>query len=230
MFTVFNRQFDISVVPFTKILLVMSSVAIVSGSVLAVAQTNIKRMLAYSSVGQIGYIVFGAAIANETSMAGSMLHILNHALMKGALFMVVGGVVYRTGIENIRDLKGLGRKMPWSMAAFTVGALSMIGVPLTVGFVSKWYLAVGAVEAGLWYLVPVILLSSLMTAVYFWRIIESIYFSAPIKAVERREQPLEMLVPTVAMSALCIVFGVAAWVPLEVAQKAAAMLLGGGGL
>jgi multicomponent Na+:H+ antiporter subunit D len=192
MFTVFNVHFDVSSVPFSKILLFLSCIAILAGSVLAISQTNIKRMLAYSSVGQIGYIVFGAALINKTAMAGSLLHILNHALMKGALFLVV------------------------------------IGVPLTVGFVSKWYLALGAIEAGMWYLVPVILLSSLLTAVYFWRIIEGIYFGKPAVEGERLEQPMGMLVPTAVMAALCVVFGVSATLPLAVAKAAANMLLGGG--
>jgi len=227
MFTVFNVHFDVTAVPFSKIMLVLSSVAILAGSILAISQTNLKRMLAYSSVGQIGYIVFGAALINQTAMAGSLLHILNHALMKGTLFLVAGGVVYCTGVERISDLRGMGRRMPVTMAAFTVGALSMIGVPLTVGFVSKWYLALGAIEAGMWYLVPVILISSLLTAIYFWRIIEGIYFGKSVHE-ERHEQPMGMLVPTVVMAALCIVFGVSADLPIRVAKLAAAMLLGGG--
>lgn len=238
MFTVFKVEFDLEVVPVTKILLVFSSIAIVAGSVLAVAQTNIKRMLAYSSVGQIGYIVLGAALINQSAMTGSLIHILNHALMKGTLFLVVGCVVYRTGIEDIAGLKGMGKKMPFSMAAFTIGGLSMIGVPLTVGFVGKWYIAVGALKAGMWFIVPVLLVSSLLTAVYFWRIIEGIYFSpaaglqpSPVSGHGgtglRGDAPAGMLVPTLILAALCIIFGVAAFIPLSVAGKAASMLLGG---
>jgi multicomponent Na+:H+ antiporter subunit D len=228
MFTVFSLEFDLFVVPVTTILLVLASAAIIMGSVLAIAQTNIKRMLAYSSVGQIGYIVLGAALINRTAMTGSLIHILNHALMKGGLFLAVGAVVYRTGIEDVSGLRGMGKKMPLTMAAFTVGALSMIGVPLTVGFVSKWYLAVGAMEAGMWYVVPVILASSLLTAVYFWRIIESIYFGKPETAAPSAEAPAGMLIPTLTMAGLCIVFGVAAPVSLSIAKQAAVMLLGGG--
>lgn len=246
----FNVEFHIEVVPMTKILLVLSSVAIVVGSVLAISQTNIKRMLAYSSVGQIGYIVLGAVMINETAMTGSLIHILNHAIMKGALFLVVGAVVYKTGIENISGLRGMGKRMPFSMAAFTIAALSMIGVPLTVGFVSKWYIAIGALSAGLWYVVPVILLSSLLTAVYFWKIIESIYFkevetkphtadNSEINIVQpafsnpqytldnRDEAPLSMLIPTLILAGLCIFFGIAAFLPISIAEKAASMLLGG---
>lgn len=207
-----------------------SCLAIVAGSVLAIAQKSLKRMLAYSSIGQVGYIVLGFALVNKLALVGSLIHILNHALMKGTLFMVAGAVVYRTGAVNIDDLKGLGRKMPWSMAAFTIGGLSMIGVPLTVGFVSKWYLALGALDAGMWYVVPIILISSLLTAVYFWRIIESVYFySAPDTALSLgvTEAPAGMVVPTIVMALLCLVFGIIAYIPVHVATNAAAMLLGG---
>lgn len=238
MFTVFTVDFDLEIVPVTRIFIALSSAAIILGSVLAISQTNLKRMLAYSSVGQIGYIVLGAALVNELGLTGSIIHIFNHALMKGALFMVAGAVVYRTGSEQISDLRGMGRKMPFTMAAFTVGALSMIGVPLTVGFVSKWYLALGALEAGMWFLVPVILVSSLLTAVYFWRIVEAIYFRPFEAAAARpghafdgggrpvREAPFTMVVPMAVLAALCIVFGIAAHLPVSVAGRAASLLLG----
>ncbi|MGR3179668.1 MAG: monovalent cation/H+ antiporter subunit D family protein [Candidatus Anammoxibacter sp.] len=176
MFGVFKVEFDLEVVPVTKILLIVSSIAILAGSILAIAQTRLKWMLAYSSIGQIGYIVLGATLINQTAMTGSIIHILNHALMKGTLFMVVGCIVYKVGIEDISELKGMGKKMPFTMAAFTIAGLSMIGVPLTVGFVSKWHIAIGALDAGMWYFVPVLIISSLLTAVYFWRVIEMIYF------------------------------------------------------
>ncbi len=239
MFTVFKIEFDLEVVPVTKILLILSSIAIIAGSVLAITQTNIKKMLAYSSVGQIGYIVLGAALVNQTAMTGSILHILNHALMKGCLFLVAGAVIYKTGIEEISGLRGMGKRMPFTMAAFTIGGLSMIGVPLTVGFVSKWYIMVGALNAGMWYFVPVILLSSLLTAVYFWRIIEVIYFpqelNLPFSNSEIRnpkseiaaEAPAGMVIPTLTLAGLCIFFGIAAFIPVSMAGKAAGMLLGG---
>lgn len=176
MFGVFKIEFDMEIVPVTKILMVVSSLAIIVGSVLAIAQTRIKWMLAYSSIGQVGYIVLGASLTNHIAMTGSIVHMMNHALMKGSLFMVVGCLVYKMGIEDISEFRGLGKKMPFTMAAFTISALSMIGVPLTVGFVSKWHIAIGAIEAGMWYFVPVLLISSLLTAIYFWRIIERIYF------------------------------------------------------
>ncbi len=238
MFSVFTLDFDIRVIPFNEILVFLSSVAIIAGSVIALAQTNLRRMLAYSSVGQIGYIVLGAAIANQLAMTGGLIHILNHALMKGTLFLVAGSILYMTGIEEISDLNGMGRKMPLTMAAFTIGALSMIGFPLTVGFVSKWYLALGALDAGMWPLVLVIIISSLLTAVYFGRIIERIYFRDSIGAGEdsnqiigqsgQSEAPMSMVLPTLILAGLCIVFGIAAFFPVSIAAKAANMLLGGG--
>lgn len=240
MFTVFSVEFDLHVVSITSILLFLSLTAIVAGSVLAIAQTNIKRMLAYSSVGQIGYIVLGATIVNETAMTGSILHILNHALMKGTLFFVAGCVIYKTGIKDISGLKGMARRMPFSMAAFTIAGLSMVGVPLTVGFVSKWHIALGAIQADMWYLVPVILLSSLLTAVYFGRVIETIYFSKEPGAKKSgsglneprgragvQEAPFGMLLPTLILAALCIVFGAAASTSVSYAGAAARLLLGG---
>ena len=250
MFTIFTVEFDLQSIHVTKILLVLSSVAIIVGSVMAISQTNIKRMLAYSSVGQIGYIVLGAALLNEIAMIGSLIHILNHAIMKGTLFLVVGMIVYKTGIENIAGLKGMGKKMPYSMAAFTIASLSMIGVPLTVGFVSKWYISIGAINADRWYLVLVILFSSLLTAIYFWRIIENIYFKKAdseiqnvdqstqlikpskdydmkLQAFKQDDAPLGMLLPTLLLAGLCIIFGIAAFVPISLAEKAAIMLLGG---
>ncbi|RYD03134.1 hypothetical protein N752_21295 [Desulforamulus aquiferis] len=241
MFTLFNPEFYAQV-PFNieYTLLFFSVIAILAGSIIALAQTDIKKMLAYSSVGQIGYIVLGISLMSVTGMIGSLMHLLNHAMMKGALFLVVGAVVYRTGYTSIEGFRGLGKKMPFSMAAFTIAALSMIGVPLTVGFVSKWYLAVASIEVGMWWLVPIILISSLLTAAYFWRVIDNIWFKcapgeetherghghdchhAPIKS---NDAPLSMLIPTVTVAVLCIVFGVFAYAPVSLAEKAAVILL-----
>ncbi len=172
--------------------------------------------------------------------------------MKGALFMVVGCIVYKTGIEDISGLRGMGKKMPFTMAVFTIAGLSMMGVPLTVGFVSKWYIAIGALNADLWYLIPVIIIGSLLSAVYFWRIIANVYFPQELPEHELQntndgakipdhepkdinhhpvihdtysEAPWSMLAPTMALAVLCIVFGINATSPIYIAAKAAAMLL-----
>jgi len=229
MFTVFSPGFDFKMVPVTEILFYLGMAAMLVGPVLAISQTDIRRMLAYSSVGQIGYIVLGISLGNQTGMVGGLVHLLNHALMKGGLFLVVGAIIYKTGITQISELKGMGKRMPLSMAAFTVSALSMIGVPLTVGFVSKWYLGVGALQAGKWIALPIILLSSLLTAVYFWRIIENVYFKGAQgqeSGRQREEGPPGMVVPTLGVASLCLVFGVFAFIPVSIAELAAQMLLG----
>jgi multicomponent Na+:H+ antiporter subunit D len=227
MFTVFKPEFILEVVPVANLFLVLSAVAIIAGSLLAFGQKDIRRVLAYSSIGQIGYIVMGIALANRLSIIGSLIHILNHALMKGGLFLVVGAVVYKTGITDIDGFKGLGKKMPFSMAAFTICAFSMVGIPLTAGFVSKWYLALGALQAEHWTIVPVILISSLLTAIYFWRIIDNIYFDGHEVEGKIDDAPSGMLVPTFALAFCCILFGIVASIPVNITGLAAEMLVGG---
>ena len=240
MFGVFKVEFELQM-PVTQIFIVISSVAIILTSVYAIAQTDLKRILAYSSVGQIGYIVLGASMNNHTAMTGGIVHILNHALTKGSLFMVVGCIVYKTGIEDISGLRGLGKKMPFTAALFTLGGISMMGFPLTVGFISKWYISIGILKAGMGYLVPVIIVSSLLTAVYFWRVIVSIYFSeeSPEHGLQYTdggaeitnhksqysEAPWTMLAPAMVLAGLGIFFGTYATTPLSIAKKAALMLL-----
>jgi len=231
MFTVFTPEFSVNTIPITTLLTYIASAAIIAGSVLTMAQTEIKRMLAYSSVVGMGYIVLGISLANQTGLTGSLLHLLSHALTKGCLFLVAGAIIYKTGITHIADLRGMGKRMPFSMAAFTLAALSMIGVPLTVGFVSKWYLVIGALQAGKWFVIPVILLSALMSTVYFGRIIENIYFGEQEetqKTVTRMDEaPASMLLPTLTLAILCIVFGIFAFIPISIAELGAKMLLEG---
>jgi multicomponent Na+:H+ antiporter subunit D len=169
-------------------------------------------MLAYSSVGQVGYIALGVGLASPLGLVGALLHALNHACMKACLFCVQGNLRLRLGHAAIPHLDdGTARAMPWTMAAFTLGALSMIGLPPTAGFFSKWYLAVGTVEAGQWPLLAALLVSTLLNAVYFFRIFEQIYLK-PAPAGEsgreaRGEVPASMLVPTVLFALLLLLLG-----------------------
>ncbi|MBD3334002.1 MAG: NADH/ubiquinone/plastoquinone (complex I) [Candidatus Eisenbacteria bacterium] len=155
-----------------------SAAGILIGSILAIAQRDLKRMLAYSSVSQVAYIGLGIGLGNALGLIGALLHILNHALMKACLFLVAGIIRHRRGPIAIPDFTGLGRRMPLTMAAFTVAALSMVGLPPTAGFFSKWYLLLGAVEAHAWVFAGVILVSSLLNAVYFFRVLEQAYLRA----------------------------------------------------
>lgn len=228
-FTVFHIKIISQYIPVAEIVMIIASISVLMGSILAISQTDIKRMLAYSSIGQIGYIVLGATVLHSAALTGGILHILNHALMKCGLFFVAGSIFYKLGTTRINDLRNLSRIMPLQAGAFTLLALSMIGIPLTGGFVTKWYLIEGSILSGDWYLVPVILLSSLLTVIYFGRVINLMYFSdnsshnniKPIKA------PLGMVVPTIIITFLSILFGIFATVPVEIASKAAIEIMGG---
>jgi multicomponent Na+:H+ antiporter subunit D len=114
-----------------------SAIAVVAGSLMAIAQRDIRRMLAYSSIGQMGYISLGLALGNPAALTGALLHILNHAIMKGCLFLIAGGVQWRTGVYKIEAFVGMSRRLPLTMAAFAVTALSMIGLPPTAGFLAS---------------------------------------------------------------------------------------------
>lgn len=143
--------------------------------------------------------------------------------------MAVGAVTYRCGANMLSDFRGLGRQMPWTMAAFTAGGFGLIGFPLTAGFVSKWYLIRGAVEAGAWPVTVVILIGSLLAVIYVWRIIETIYFVAP-ENPERsvQEAPLSMLLPTLLVIAASLYFGFDAMLTGSLAEQAARVMLSGG--
>jgi multicomponent Na+:H+ antiporter subunit D len=162
--------------PLMNLMAFMASMAILIGSILAIIQTDIKRMLAYSSVTQMGYIFLGIGLANEMSMVGALFHIMNHALTKSNLFLAAGNMIHGSGNREIRRFAGIGRKMPFTMAAFTVSALSMVGIPLLTGFNSKWYLGLASLEASRPFFLVVILISSLLNAGYYLPIVISAYF------------------------------------------------------
>jgi multicomponent Na+:H+ antiporter subunit D len=170
-------------------------------------------------------MTLGLCMANESGLTGGIVHLFNHALMKGGLFLAVASVVMRTGSSSLDSIRGLGRSMPITMAAFVLGGLSLIGVPGTAGFVSKWYLVLGALERG-WYAVAVlILLSSLIAVVYVWRVVETAFFAEPQHDV--CEVPWTSWLPTWILIGATLVFGL--WTDITVggAASAARSLLGG---
>jgi multicomponent Na+:H+ antiporter subunit D len=185
-------------------------------------------MLAYSSVAQIGYITLGIGLANQAGLTGSIAHLANHAIMKGALFLVLGAVFFRIGSVNLHDLSGIGRRMPLTMAAFVIAGFGLIGTPGTVGFISKWYLAVGALNEGGWPLLLVIVASSLIAVVYVGRVVEVVWFreQSPLAATAS-EPPLVMLAPILLLAAATIYFGIDTRATAGIAGQAAALLLGG---
>ncbi len=193
------------------ILVWVASLAIVCASALALAQRDLKRMLTYIIVAEVGYMVGGVWLGNTQGLTGSILHILNDAVMTLCLFLAASAIVYRTGSLSFDNLKGLYRKMPITMAAFTLGAFSMIGIPPTCGFFSKWYLILGGVEAGEWSYVAALLFSSLVNAVLFFRLIEIAYFrsegSHGHDELKINEAPVFMLNPLVLSAVALIVIG-----------------------
>ncbi|AWB66433.1 cation:proton antiporter [Saccharobesus litoralis] len=228
IFTVFGAEHVFHEMGMDLILMALAIVAIFKCSYMATVQSNIKALLAYSSVAQIGYMILGVSLVSVGGLMSGLLHIFNHALMKGALFMAVGAVFYRLGSVDIKAFKGLGRKMPWTMAAFTIAGLSIIGVPLTVGFVSKWYLVGAALQQNHWLLAGLVLAGSLLAVVYIGRVLEAAYFqSAPKSDVEIKEVPLMMLIPMWLLVAANVYFGIDTSLTVEAADKAAQLLFAG---
>jgi len=193
LYTVFTLEF-FAAVPLARSALVhAAAVSIIAGSALAVVQSELKRMLAYSSVSQFGMIVAAFALATESAAIGGVIHLLGHAVLKGGLFAAVGLVAYETGARTVDDYAGLAGRAPLAAGVVAVLGLALVGVPPAVGFVGKWYIAVGAVESGTWVVAAVILVSTVLTLAYVARVIERMYFAEP-PAPERE--------PTAAFTAL----------------------------
>ncbi len=226
-FTIFGAELSFKVLNPEVFLMPLAIIAVLVASTVAIFQTDMKRMLAYSSVAQIGYMMLGVSFGTVTGLTAGILHLFNHAMMKGGLFLALGCVMYRLGSVHIEEMRGLGRLMPVTMFSFALGGLSLIGVPLTVGFISKWYLVQAALELGLWPVALLILLGSLLAIVYIWRVVEVAYLRPPPDHIEAKEAPLTMLVPTWVLIAASFYFGIDTSLTVGVAQGAAEFLLGG---
>ncbi|MEX0593813.1 MAG: monovalent cation/H+ antiporter subunit D family protein [Balneolaceae bacterium] len=193
------------VVPISTIVGILACIGILYGSIMAIAQNELKRMLAYSSVSQIGYILMGISLANPFGFIGAVLHILNHAIMKATLFMVSANLRMKEGHSDISLFDHTYRKKyPLTMLSFTVAAISMVGLPPLAGFFSKWYLVLGTVDANNWLFLVVILASSLLNAVYFFRILEKVYMSNPNSEVEASDEtsPMDEVKPSMLYTTL----------------------------
>jgi multicomponent Na+:H+ antiporter subunit D len=225
---VFGLGFALGEMPADVLLLVLGVAGVLSASLVAVFQEDVKRMLAYSSVAQVGYMVLGISLGSATGITAAILHLFNHALMKGALFLALGAVVYRLGGVRVQDLGGLGRYMPWTMGAFVIAGLSLIGVPPTAGFVSKWYLVLAALERGWWPVASLVLIGSGIALVYVGRVVESAYFGDPRADVsEVREAPLSLLLPVWVLVAANLFFGLYTDLSRGLAERATEILMGG---
>lgn len=215
MLTIFTPAFVFAALSVSRPIVWLSVIAMVMGALLALAQTDLKKMLAYIIVAEIGYMVGGAWIGNRAAMTGAILHIVNDALMTFCVFLVVGNIVYRIKGYAFTNIQGLFRKMPYTMGALVIGAMSIIGVPPTCGFFSKWYLITGAISAGQYVFVGALIFSSLINVVLFFRVFEIAFFE-PLAdhhadgflQEPMREAPLSMLVPLYIVAAGLIMVGI----------------------
>ncbi|MFC3149932.1 monovalent cation/H+ antiporter subunit D family protein [Litoribrevibacter euphylliae] len=233
IFTVFGADHVFNEMGMDLILMALAIVAIFKCSYMATVQSNVKTVLAYSSVAQIGYMILGISLVSVTGLMAGLIHIFNHALMKGALFMAVGAVFYRVGSVDIKAFRGLGKHMPLTMAAFTIAGLSIIGVPLTVGFVSKWYLVTAALEQNHWIIAALVLAGSLLAVVYIGRIVEAAYFQKLPDSTDPstvKEVPWLMLAPMWALVLANIYFGIDTSLTTEAANNASEWLFQNGNL
>jgi multicomponent Na+:H+ antiporter subunit D len=200
-------------------LAVIAAISILYGSLRALAQTNLKRLLAYSTVSQISYIALGIALGVPIAAAGGIVHLVHQGLMKITLFFAAGNLAETLGIHEIRDMRGVGRRMPWTMAAFTLCAFGMIGTPPMAGFITKWYIGVGAIEAGASWVVWVLIASSLLNAAYFLPILRTVWFDDPVgdwpqeRTFGRAETSLMLLLPTLFTAAAALAVGLFASMP-----------------
>ncbi|KPK25827.1 MAG: NADH dehydrogenase [Nitrospira bacterium SG8_3] len=213
--TVFTPKFAFATFAVKDPIVWLAVIAIVMGAIFALAERNLKKMLTYVIIAEVGYMVGGAWLGNRAAMTGAILHIVNDALMTLCIFLVVGNIVYKIKGYAFEDLKGLFRKMPFTMGAFVIGALSIIGVPPTCGFFSKWYLISGAIQAGHYGFMVALLFSSLVNVILFFRVFEISYYE-PFSdhhghghhAESMAEAPLTMLLPLLIVAVGLVLVGI----------------------
>jgi multicomponent Na+:H+ antiporter subunit D len=227
-FFVFQGNLEGHAIQFAAYLMPLAVLGILVGSAVAMFEKNVKRLLAFSSVAQIGYMMLGASLVSIAGLTAGIVHIFNHALAKGALFLAVASFATLAASLRLEDLRGIARRMPWTFAAFIIAGLSLIGVPGTAGFISKWYLITAAMQLGPGglVLVAIILISSLMAVVYIWRIVEVMWFGeAAADATAPARVPPLLVGVAWAVALANIYFGVSPDLPLALAGEAAAELL-----
>lgn len=219
--TIFTFEFTFNKIAIQTPLIWLATLAIIAGSLMALSQHRMKKMLAFIVVAEVGYMVGGFWLGNRAGISGAVLHIVNDAVMTLCVFLAVGAITFRTDDDRLSSLPGMFKKMPLTMAAMVLGGLSLIGVPPTCGFFSKWYLISGGIEAGHYGFVAALIISSLVNIILFFRCFEIGYFepfshgkehnsgsTTPYNnATTVREAPLEMLIPLLTTAVLLIVLG-----------------------
>lgn len=224
LFTVFGIGFLEDATLVKDYLVLTGSSAVIFGSVMAIKQKDVRWLFAYSTVSHIGLIAIGIGIGTKLAVIGATIHILGHALMKSSLFMIAGMVNHKTKAIELDDYTGMFKKMPFTMVALGTIIYSMIGLPLSVGFVSKFFLILAAIEIKLWPVVIIIILSSILSILYFWQLVQNAFFKSPVERTIRTEAPAEMIAPVLVSSVVCIIFGFLAFVPISIIEKGVSIL------
>jgi multicomponent Na+:H+ antiporter subunit D len=225
-FSVFGESTVFQRLPTQEVMLMLALGGMFVASTIACFQDNVKRLFAYSSVSQIGYIVLGISFDSVTGLTATIVHLFNHAFAKGAIFLLLGGAATALGGVTLKRVRGMGRRMPFTAFGISLAGLSLIGIPGTAGFISKWYLVLAALEKGQWWLAFLVVLSSMIALVYVWRFVEAAYFHAPDDAnVAVREAPLSILLPAWLLIAAVLYFGTDTSFTVGQGSQAAAALL-----
>ena len=225
-FDVFGQDYVFEQLRIQNLLILFAIAAMIISASVAISQVNLKRLLAWSSIGQLGYIMLGICLLTEQSLTAAFVHMFNHAIVKTALFMAAGCFIYRLGNAEIANLRGIGKRMPYTMMAFILSGFGLIGVPLTNGFISKWYLLSSALSVEAYGIVLAIIISSLLAVVFIWRIVEILYFGEPNKqAREVEEAPISLLAPLWLMVLAIFYFGVNPQFPTDIGVQIAKFLL-----
>ncbi len=231
LFSVFHPDTAFVEMSFTWVFAAVGVIAMMVASTQAIFQTDARRLLAYSSVAQVGYMMLGLGMGTAAGLSAGLLHLINHAIMKGALFMALGAFALHFGVRQVRDLNGLGRTMPVSAGAFTIAGLSLVGVPLTIGFTSKWYLITAALERDWWWAVAALIISSLMALAYVARMLSAIWMENPPEhhgaRMQTRHAPYMVLVPMSILAFANLYFFFHADVLVGLAEAAANAVMGG---
>jgi multicomponent Na+:H+ antiporter subunit D len=178
---------------------------------MALHQTHLKKRLAYSTISQLGYMLLGIVLLNEDALLGTMIHLINHAIIKIVLFFCVGAITYMTGKKYIHEIGGIGRKMPKTMMCFSIASISLIGIPPSNGFVSKWFLGLGAMGAGQVMNIVVLLLSAFLTAGYLLPIVVGAFFTRTAEDIadsENLDPPRGMMIPIMIITGFIILMGI----------------------
>lgn len=230
IYTVSGPVITVDQVPLQSILALLGALAIVVCSIMAIRQIDIRKMFAYSSGANIGCVVLGMSIGTLAGLEGAILLIITHALAKACLFLCADVLLIQAGIRTIFQFRGLGQTMPYTMGAFSMAAISIIGIPLSGGFMSKVYVANAAIDSGLWIYAGTILFWTLLTALYFFRIINSAYFDEPDLRTRPHDPRRMNLIPIMTLAVASILIGFLVEIPMDLIRPAAMLLLPGGGI